>query len=273
MKITPCEPHSYEKAPIAEVICQLRFDRILALEKDAPAKFQDSFARANYPKLQIEQPISLMFGIFPNGTEPLQPATPSAQPRLFHFISEDEKSRLTVSADFIALSCSVYLGWTDFHERLTAAMAAFAECYQAVSCNRLGLRYRDVINREVLGLSERPWYALISPMLLGPLAMSALATDAYVSDESITNFFSQATVKLDDCSLLLQGSVLETLTGERNAFLIDSDFFIEATSGIGTIENSRHFEAELEILHTSAGDLFRRCITNELHHALGPRSK
>ena len=69
--------------------------------------------------------------------------------------------------------------------------------------------------------------------------------------------------------LLVHSAMLRSSHGiAQSAFLIDSDFFRESPryelSNASIPEN-------LEALHSNADALFRRCITEVLHHALGPK--
>ena len=44
----------YDKNPLAEVICQLRFPEILSIQTDIPAKFQDAI-RKDFPKYMLRK--------------------------------------------------------------------------------------------------------------------------------------------------------------------------------------------------------------------------
>lgn len=147
---------------------------------------------------------------------------------------------------------------------------AFSNYCKAANTTRLGLRYRDVIEREPLNLAGTPWHELIRPFLLGPLSPVAL-NDLAPPEEDVGSFISQATLRLNDCSLLLQGSLLTSVDGDTRAFLIDGDFFCEGNVDGDILSNKTNLAASLELLHNNAGVLFRRCITEKLHNALGPR--
>jgi hypothetical protein len=89
-----------------------------------------------------------------------------------------------------------------------------------------------------------------------------------VADEAHIQQASQATLRLDECGLLVQSTMLRSADAEpQTAFLIDSDFFRDSSSY--DLRPGKTWE-NLDALHGNADALFRRCITETLHNALGP---
>ena len=156
----------YEKSPLLEVICQIRFPTILAISAHEPAEFQD-MVREAFPRYLVrqDQPAPKMTGI---GT-----ANPTLQPQQpiinYNFISEDGFWRLNLTHHFIALTCQNYTGWEEFARRLDQPLAHFIRIYKPAYFERVGLRYMNAISREALELEGTPWRELISPSYLGIL--------------------------------------------------------------------------------------------------------
>ncbi|MGY4726866.1 TIGR04255 family protein [Burkholderia pyrrocinia] len=248
----------------------MRFDRLAELESREPVEFQSTLPIASYPVRSIEQPLTLSF----HASGPVNmPALPSQPSKLYHFSSADGSTRVTLCSDFLALTTSKYESWDDFLPRLLEVVEILAKCYPATVPKRLGLRYKDVIERENLKLDGVPWHDLVKPFLLGPLAPNALA-DGFVPDDSdVDNMLSQSILRLEDCMLLLQSSMLWSVDRQRRAFLIDADFFTEDAICVEMVRESSVIRDALDKLHNNAGALFRRCITGRLHDALNPQLK
>ncbi|MDG0065849.1 TIGR04255 family protein [Burkholderia sp. IO2] len=248
----------------------MRFDRLTDLESHEPVGFQNALSNSSYPVRSIEQALTLTL----HASGPVNmPALPSQPSKLYHFTSADNSTRVTLCSDFLALTTSSYESWEDFLPRLLEIVEILAKCYPDAVPKRLGLRYKDVIERESLKLDGVAWHELVKPFLLGPLAPNALADDFTPEDSDVSNMMSQSILRLEDCMLLLQSSMLWSLDRQRRAFLIDADFFTEDAVCTEMVRDSSVIRETLEKLHNNAGALFRRCITGRLHDALGPQLK
>ena len=271
MRIASSERVVYEHNPLAEVVCQVRFERLNELTEDEIVTLRAEFANIGYTGFGEE----VVFGFAQQiGLGGLAPAAPVVLPqtRIRHFSSADGILRVSVCWEFVAFSCSKYSNWSDFSSRLTAAFLVFLRMKNDAKPVRLGLRYKDVIEREPLGLDGVPWHELIQTFLLGPLAPDALAPGQTIADADIGNFLSQTLLHLDDAMLLLQSSLLASRDGQRRAFLIDADFYCEGGHLGEILAKPEVLTTRLESLHSNAGALFRQGITRRLHDALRPSS-
>lgn len=264
MKIQEYVRVRYKNNPIAEVVCQARFPTLPAFSESLPEELRGKLAAIGYTKELKEQTFSISMAVGA-GAQNSQKVS-----NIFHFDSEKLPHRVSVCSEFVALTCTKYSSWDEFRPLFIEAFMAVTGYLGGATPTRLGLRYKDLIEREPLGLDDVPWSELIAPFLLGPLAANSLFDDHATSDESLATFVSQATIRLDDCLLLLQSSLLRSMDGDRTAFLIDSDFFVEASEGTPLSGDREKMSEELTSLHTNAGSLFRRGITEKLHNALGP---
>lgn len=268
MKIAPSDRVKYAHNPLAEVVCQLRFDRLVELDSSEPAAFQAALSSSAYPARSVEESVSISL-IAKNGPVNV-PQLPTPPTRVFQFATADSSSRVSLCSDFLALTTNSYESWGDFQPRMFELVELLAKSYPNAVPKRLGLRYKDVIEREALGLEGIPWHELVQPFLLGPLAPGALSDDSIPEESEIGNFLLQSRLKVEDCMLLLQSTLLRSINDNRQAFLIDGDFFTEEAACSEMLRDASVFTDVLDKLHTNAGALFRRCITGKLHHALSP---
>lgn len=270
MRIEAFERVEYEHNPLSEVVCQVAFERLESLDDDVVKALRPTFAAMGYLETQqIGMTVGLPAGIVVAGSGG-QPQIVQ-QVRVDHFATADGTWKVSVSPHFIAMTCLKYSRWTDFLLRMLAAARAFSDHCPTVSPVRLGLRYKDVIEREALGIAGTPWHELIEPFLLGPMAPNALADGQTPSEDEIDNFVSQSVLKLDNSMAFLQSSLLRSTDGARRAFMIDADFYNDAELEPNLLVKSDLLEARLHALHENAGAIFHRGITKVLHNALRPR--
>lgn len=265
MRIKPSERVVYQNNPIVEVVCQIRFPLLLSLEEVGPAAFQQNFANKHYPLLDIQhdQQISITIGA---DQELAAPGQPIATNKTYHFDNEDRSWRVSIGNSFFALTCLKYSAWNEFESRFFDALNAFVDCYPLEVVQRVGLRYKDVIDRVALGLETTPWTELLAPFIVGILSAEDFAEDDSVPEADVDSIFCQSVLKLDDCNLLLQSALLRDVASSKTAFLIDGDYYVERLEHF----NIDTLKQELNKLHGSAGALFRRCIKGPLHQALQP---
>jgi uncharacterized protein (TIGR04255 family) len=246
----------YEENPLVEVICQLKFPPILRIDTELPAVFQE-LIRKEYPVVQMAEQVS-----FPQPLmKLLQQSVPASffQGRTYQFISEDSKWTISVSREFLALSTSQYKRWEEFRGKLQTAMDAFVSTYTPSFFTRVGLRYRDVINKSSEALKGLDWPQLLQPHILGELGRPELRG-------SITHAQRELLVSLGGKRgqvRVLHGLIRET-EGTDFSYSVDSDFFCEERTEINNA-----FEL-LDAYHHEAGWLFRWFTTPALHERLRP---
>ena len=248
---------TYEKAQLAEVICQLRFPPILSIEANVPALFQDGI-RASFPGYQkiVEQQPPV------NG----QPQTVNNHA----FISADGKYKLNLTKNFISLSTVSYTCWEDFAGWLDEPLGRFIEIYKPAYFERVGLRYINAISREKLGISGTAWSELISSEYLGILGGAydekSIAKCAVEAEMSLT---ADVKVKLHSGPGFIKrnvkvGNAVRSVQDPEQRFIFDQDVY---SSGNIRLPDA---VSQLEEIHRCADNLFGDAITDELHDALGP---
>ncbi|HUY35280.1 MAG TPA: TIGR04255 family protein [Pirellulales bacterium] len=248
----------YAKNPLEAVICQLRFPPILRIAAELPAAFQERI-REEYPLLRERPAFAVPAGIPP---QMMMKAIPSELSvalggRTFDFLSADEKWQLSLNQQHLVLTTTSYERWEGFRIRLDGAHRSLLEIYRPSFYSRMGLRYRDVIRRSVLGLSDIPWYELLSPAIAGELA-SPLA-------DEVEHAAREFVLRLPDSAARVR--VRHGLIGAADSearYVIDADFYNEPKT-----ETADAFTV-LDTFNKHAGRLFRWCISDRLHDAMEP---
>lgn len=248
----------FQKNPLAEVVCQLRFPPILSIASAEPASFQDKI-RDEYPLYERTEEIRI-----PQEIESLVRNLPVqlASGINHKFATADNQRTISLTRDFIAYSDLNYKRWEDFHARLIRAVNALEAIYKPAFYSRVGLRYRDVVDRVALGLNDAAWNELLHPWVLGLLAEESVS-DSIVSTQSKTTI--RVTEADDKAFVTIRYGFPQNDTEVRDVYSIDADFFTT-----GRIEGNRASEV-LGIFNRRAGDLFRWCIKHQLRQALEPR--
>lgn len=247
----------YTRNPLVEVVAQLRFPRILKIEAELPVAFQERI-RSSYPKLReirstkrLPEQVARVFGIEQSETAVT-----------YEFTSNDERWKLALTSTFVALTTNSYTRWEEFRARLTAGMDALQQIYSVNSYARVGLRYRDLISRSEAGLGQVPWTTCLRSEVVGELAIPAFS-------DSISYAHRTLGMRLDfaDSTVRLSHGLVEAeddAGAVEDCYLIDADFYTEA-------ETERHdAEGLLDRYNQESGRLFRWCITQTLHEAMGP---
>ena len=245
----------YTLAPLHEVLCQLSFPRLLKLETELPNIFQERLLQ-DFPFFEERKNIALSVKTDNEGANDEIERTTK---KVFEFISEDRNWKISLQSDSIALTCSKYDKWEDFSKKITHAFDNLVDIYGIKNITRVGLRYKDVIDREILG-TELTWNKLLKPHIAG---VYGILEDS----PSIESQFSNFILKLDNVDGRVQvnhGLVEKVGDNHHYAYLIDGDFFCE-----GSINKDEAYE-QLSKFNVEARKLFRWSISDELHELLQP---
>jgi uncharacterized protein (TIGR04255 family) len=247
---------------LVEVICQLRFPQILAVGTRSPDEFQE-LVRADYPIYRKQQaPVGLPPDLPAELSQIVgQLAWISGPEAVTHwFASQDENLAISLGTNFVAVTAKRYPGWHDLRPVIVGAIDALDQAYAPAFYERVGLRYRDEINREEIGLEAREWAELLNPEIISLLGANLGITPGH--DRIVTS----ALLHLDDpeeAFVHLTHGVGET---SQHTYQIDADFYIERQP----IERDAAFVL-LDRFNHEEGNLFRWAIGSELRRALGER--
>lgn len=249
----------YEINPLDEVICQLRFPPVLKIDTEVPAGFQEEI-REDYPFYESKSPLRLPTGLPPNLSPTIVADLLLGGQRSHDFASQDRAWSLHLRRELLALTCRNYERWEIFREQLACPLEALQRQYSPPFFTRIDLRYRDVIRRSQLQLTETPWSELFQPWISSVLGRPE-------TKEHVQNVQTMFVLNLADEKYQAQvgyGLARDVQTNEI-IFLIDADFYSEQQT-----EPSYVFD-RLNTLNRYAGRFFRWCITDRLHDAMRPR--
>ena len=252
----------YGKAPIHEVICQLRFPTILSINEREPADFQeairDIFPR--YVRREDRVPPQIVGLGGPNPQIKQQPPVPN-----YNFLSADGLWKLNLTQGFIALSTLRYTGWEEFARQLDKPLAEFIALYKPAYFERVGLRYRNIISRERLGLTGRPWTELLTAAYTGPMVDSGLPEENFLG--CTTDF----QVKLDSSSVAKIHAGPARLKQPNGQPEPEAKFLLDMDLSMGGQLPCTLSAGALETLHAHGESLFEGAVTDVLRAAIEPK--
>lgn len=237
---------------LEEVICQVSFPAVLSISTHSPSEFQERI-RERYPRYSKENPVSVP----PQVAQMLRPFLGENGEKTVHrFRTSDEVQMISLASEFTAISTSQYRNWANFSGEIELSLNALGDVYKPAFVSRVGLRYRNVIDREQLGLPDRTWRELINPDLLGLAGHKDVHRDVQASAAEV---LLRLGTPNGGVVRVRHGTVRRENGSEGlDLYLIDADFYVEEET---TLEQTR---ASLEQLHEHTGNLFRWFITDTL---------
>lgn len=252
----------YEKNPLVEVVCQLRFPTTLRIDAEIPVDFQEAI-RAGFPDYTptVEHAHNVELTDVNGQTDTHISHIASAN---HAFISADRLWRVNLTSGFIALSTLNYRRWEEFRDAFAEPLKALMDIYRPPYFSRIGLRYTDAIDRIALGFGSSKWSDLINPELLGMLASDT------IPEEDVRQATQVSELRLDDERSMVINVGIGGVEGNPNpCLIIDTDTFA-----------TRHCQASmssilplLESLHAPVSNYFQWAIQPSLYDALGPNTK
>ncbi|MER9167686.1 TIGR04255 family protein [Mesorhizobium australicum] len=252
MRIPQSTRITFSANPLAEVICQIKFPRLLEIEQELPVGFH-RMIRKKFPEINVRPTVELTF------TEP------GSQPRQiltshYDFATADSADRISLTSEFVALTSTKYAGWGSFRDGVLSMLDAAKKVYDISHISRVGLRYRNIIDRASLGLSNAPWEDLIRREVMG-LAGAGIFQDDELAELSCTYLAS-----IERGTVRINTGLVKRVDTQSSGMLIDTDFATD-----------EKMEAKADVLtqvlddyNAKAGNFFRWCITDRLRQALGP---
>jgi|GEM_PF-5258838 len=252
MPLPKSERFVYEKNTLAEVLIQLQFSPITAIDADPPTQL----ARLDYPLYNV-------------GTWPAR--TPSGIPRgvaqdsigspqtvaAYISKSQDETWQFVISREMWELKTSKYCNWEDFSSRAHKIQAIIEKNYNPPVYTRLSLHFSNIIRRSEIGLTKVPWSELLIPQVGGQLCSNDLMDD-------IDGIQCSMHCKLEPANCFLTLNTGLVLIGEERCFLIDSD--LHNHGQLEVADATKLFDD----FHRQSDELFQWCILPRLREALQP---
>ena len=249
----------YDKNPLELVICQFRFPPILKIESELPSAFQES-VRSRFPLFSdARQSTGLATGLPRELSNLLGAMLPTPVPCTYEFTSSDGLWQITLTRESLALTCKKYRRWEEFRTTLSVPLAALLEHYAPAFFSRIGLRYRDMICRSELGLANVSWNELLRAELAGEFH-SPLAPNIKGTAHQLILGLSESKAQV-----LIQHGITPRVGQQEICYYIDNDFSTELR------RQTDHAMEILDYFSKQSWRLFRWCIADRLHNAMGPR--
>lgn len=238
------------KAPLDEVICQIKFPSILSISKGMPIEFQEA-VRARFPELRVEQGV---FVQFPDIASSEKPAVDTA-PKNFRFLTSDGKSYIALAPDFVALSVKHYTHWGDFQSDLQTATQALLSIYQPSYATRIGVRFINRFTLKSTGCKK------LSEMfgLFRPELTCLLRTQAWTEP---IEMLSQIILKDEQRKFALRSGFGK----DQNEpfFILDFDYYEERQLPLEKLTQ------RIDRFHSRIYDAFRWCLLDDSLTRFGP---
>jgi uncharacterized protein (TIGR04255 family) len=240
----------YTSNPLQEVICQIRFPRVLEIESRLPVDFQKT-AGQRYPLLETREAVRIE----------ISKGETTERAVVYEFVSTDHRWKLSLASDFIAVSTQDYIRWEEFREHLASSLEYLFRHYTPAIFLRIGLRYANLIDRKKLGLDQLSWHEAIRPSLVGILS------EPVIPAADVAELTGTIGVRLNEGFVTVRHGLIQPSELDHTVYLIDSDFYTEKPTPADAKDALRladEFNAE-------SGRVFRWCIGDRLHDALGPK--
>ena len=186
---------------------------------------------------------------------------PTQAPRLHRFSTEDASRSVSLQSDFIAFAVNDYRRWQDFREQFAFIEDRFRCLYAPSFYSRIGLRYKDVIDRKNLDLEGHSWGELLNRDLVGLLG------DEYIFSQvgRALTMVQMRLPEIDGAQLTLRyGLLAQPNQTPLDAYVIDTDIFVEQR-----VEPYDCFRL-LDEFNGITENIFRWAISDTLRDALGP---
>jgi len=252
----------YERNPLTEVICQLRFPTILRIASEPPAELQERL-RSQYPVFRESQ-----------GGNPRMPQEVSriladlpiqlpSEPTTYAFETEDGSRTINLSREFVAVTERDYEHWESFSGEVQRVKEAVEEIYQPPFYSRTGLRYQDVIDRDALDLQDVPWHELVRSPMAGLLGSAEESVRNHIRETVSTA--ELAIPEISGGTVRLQYGLATPEDRPTQVYAMDADFYTTERSSTDDV-----FQI-LNAFNGHAGNYFRWSITERLRDALRPR--
>lgn len=221
-------------APLLQAVAQVNFPIVARLGSvEGIAPLQDALADVfPYMTQQVVHEVSLMIG-------PAGPAAPESAQSTMHQFTDDDGWELsvTVSSASLSVAGSEYAGVHDFAERFRSVCVALYEAGRVRRCDRLGVRYLDVVE---LVNGRDDWALWFRPEIVG-LAHPALSRESLTSSVTETRLQQAPSGALAPLSnpvmgvirhgVLPPGSLMQGVPPQpvkNRAFVFDMDTYVES---------------------------------------------
>ncbi len=227
----------YTKTPLVDVTCQLTFPQNLKISAAPPVGFQEH-VKSVFPIFSLTQ-----------------------DKTAYNFMSTDQRWQLVLGKGALTLVARQYDGWKNFSAHLQVGIAALEQEYPPQLFIRIGLRFRNIIRRTALGVTNTEWHQLLQHKWTGDLVWAGTAGEMKATHSEVLMNLNGG----NDLVCVRHGLVPIAQPIQEMGYLIDHDFFIDGQLSISDVPQT------LKSYHRSAQKFFKLWITETLHQAMVPK--
>jgi uncharacterized protein (TIGR04255 family) len=228
---------TYTNTPLVDVTCQLTFPQNLKIFAAPPVGFQEK-VKDMYPMFELTQ-----------------------DKTAYNFMSSDQRWQLVLSKGALTLVAREYDDWKNFSKFLQGAISALEQEYPPQFLLRMGLRFRNIIRKSALGVTDMEWEQLLQAKWTSDLSWAGTAGE-------IKSTHSEVLMSLNggkDLVRVRHGLVPIAQQIQEMGYLIDHDFFVDGQFPMSEVPKT------LNDYHQSAQRFFKLWITDTLHQAMKPK--
>ena len=224
----------YAQTPLVDVTCQLTFPQNLKISAAPPVRFQEH--------------VKKLFSMF----------SLTQDKSAYSFSSNDQRWELILGKGALTMVSKQYDGWENFSTCFQTAMTALEKEYPPQFVLRVGLRFRNIIRRSALGVTDREWHQLLQHKWTGDLAWAGTAGEMKATHSQVLMGLNGG----KDMVCIRHGLVPIAQPVQEMGYLIDHDFFVDGQFEMKDVPET------LKIYHKSAQRFFKLWITDTLHQAM-----
>ncbi|GEM_PF-2434123 len=248
----------FHNDPLVEVVCQFVFVSQVDGIEDADRLVKlHTLIKDRLPLFKRSKNVSL------DVNADTQSVTQIENP-VYEFASLDETVRAIINTDSIAFVTTKYESKEAFFGYIDCLHSALVELGMMLPIKRVGLRYKDVIQRSLLGedFIRHSWNELLNAPLV------SIFEDQELSKSKILGAQSNFSIALDsidkNAKMNVSCTIVNHAQSQEQCFMIDSDYYNE---GIFDYDAASKF---LSAANIKARDFFQWCLTEKLYEALKP---
>ncbi len=225
---------SYANTPLLDVTCQLTFPQNLKISAAPPVGFQDKIKNL-FPLFSLTQ-----------------------DKTAYNFLSTDQRWQAVLGKGSLTLVARQYDEWKNFSKHIQSAMTALEQEYPPQFLLRIGLRFRNIVRKSALGVTDKEWNQLLHHQWTSDLAWAGTAGDLKATHSEVLMGLNGG----QDMVCVRHGLLPVAQPVQEMGYLIDHDFFVDGQFSMKEVPE------RLKTYHKSAQRFFKLWITDTLHQAM-----
>jgi uncharacterized protein (TIGR04255 family) len=232
-----------KRAPLTEVICQVKFPRILSLSEREPADFQERI-RQHFPVYQFEPSVRVDPSLARAGKGA------SLGDPVYRFQNQSETKTVSLASEFYSLNTSAYSHWSAFAQDLGLLTDAVRKTYQIPYATRVGLRYINFIGADYAESRQiEDVYEIVRPELTVMLRTEVMPSPSFVINQ----------IQLEDGAdqFAFRYGIVREEEAIQRSFLLDFDEYTEGQINLDDL--LAHCDRYHDVIYSA----FRWCISPE----------